>query len=155
MLRVTPDTQVLIQAAISHKGAAGQILAAWAAGEVEILTCDQILAEYRETLRSPHIRDRYAHVTGAAIAAAAAALREYSTIVTVADIPQVVREDPDDDGVLACAVAGGADYVISRDHHLRQLGVYQGIPIVTAESFLPILRGRVREERAVFSGAAP
>lgn len=156
MLRVTPDTNVLVEATISSTGPAGEILVAWAADRLALVTCEEIVAKYEEVLRRPHIRSRYAHITDRTIANSGTALRQYSEFVTLTSVPQVIAEDPDDDVVLACAVAGGADYIISRDHHLLDIHVHQGIPVVTAGAFLQIFRGHVREEREVFvsSGAA-
>ncbi len=45
-------------------------------------------------------------------------------------IPQVAR-DPDDDAVLACALAARADLVVSGDKDLLVLKAFRGIPIVT------------------------
>ena len=54
-----------------------------------------------------------------------------------AAVPQVVASDPDDDQVLAAAVAAGADLIASGDRRdLLPLGSYQGIPIVTAREAL-------------------
>jgi putative PIN family toxin of toxin-antitoxin system len=47
-------------------------------------------------------------------------------------IKAVIQDDPDDDVVLATALEGRADMVISGDHHLLAVGQYQGIPIVPA-----------------------
>ena len=44
----------------------------------------------------------------------------------------VITDDPDDDRVLECAVAGSVDYIVSGDRHLLKLGSFQGISIVTA-----------------------
>ena len=52
-------------------------------------------------------------------------------MVSPAIIPPVVIDDPDDDAVLACAVAATADLVVSGDPHLLKLEAYQGVPIVT------------------------
>ena len=49
---------------------------------------------------------------------------------------KVVRSDPDDDRVLECAVAGNADFVVSGDRHLLQLGSYEATAIVTVRKFL-------------------
>jgi uncharacterized protein len=49
---------------------------------------------------------------------------------------QVIIDDPDDDRVLECAVAGEVDYIVSGDRHLLKLGSYQGISIVTAREFM-------------------
>ena len=44
--------------------------------------------------------------------------------------------DPDDDHVLACALAAQADLVISGDSDLLNLKSFQGIPIVDAAEAL-------------------
>ena len=40
-----------------------------------------------------------------------------------------VSDDPADDMVIACALEGHADFIISGDHHLTDLEDYQGIRI--------------------------
>lgn len=47
-----------------------------------------------------------------------------------------VPDDPDDNRVLECAVAGQAGSIISGDRHLMRLGAHAGIPIVTVREFL-------------------
>lgn len=47
-----------------------------------------------------------------------------------------VAEDPDDNRVLECAVAGKADYIVSGDRHLQKLGSYRGVPILTVRQFM-------------------
>jgi putative PIN family toxin of toxin-antitoxin system len=58
-------------------------------------------------------------------------------------IPQVtlavVSNDPDDNRILECAVAGKADVIVSGDRHLRDLRSYQGIPIVRPVDFRRML----------------
>jgi predicted nucleic acid-binding protein len=53
-----------------------------------------------------------------------------TTVVVPAIIRRVIIDDPDDDAVLACAVAGKVDLVVSGDPHLVKLVQYEGIPIV-------------------------
>ncbi len=55
--------------------------------------------------------------------------------VTPATIERV-SEDPDDDHVLACALAAQADLIVSGDADLLNLKAYQGISIVTAAEAL-------------------
>ena len=56
------------------------------------------------------------------------------------DATGAVPADPTDEMVLACAVEGQADLLVSGDRHLLDLGEYQGIPIVTAREFLERLQ---------------
>lgn len=145
MRRVTPDVQALVQAAISSQGPAATLVASWERGETVLITCEEIIEDYESVLRRRHIMGRFAHITEETIAARIAALRQHAVVVILTDIPRVVPGDPDDDVVLACAVAGGADYIVSRDQHLLRLGAHEGIPIVSTESFARILRGQVSE----------
>ena len=46
-----------------------------------------------------------------------------------------VASDPDDDRILECAVDGKADLIVSNDHHLLDLKVYAGIPIIAGVDF--------------------
>jgi predicted nucleic acid-binding protein len=49
--------------------------------------------------------------------------------------PPIVKADPDDDIFLHCATVVQADYILSGDGHLLDLGQYAGIPIVTVRDF--------------------
>ena len=62
-------------------------------------------------------------------------------VVTPASIRRTVTRDPDDDRVLACALAAQADLIVSGDAHLLDLKSYQRIPIVTATAALAIIAG--------------
>jgi len=49
---------------------------------------------------------------------------------------EIIKEDPADNKFLECAIEAKADYIISADKHLRSLGEYEGIKIVSSGSFL-------------------
>jgi uncharacterized protein len=60
-------------------------------------------------------------------------LRRVAIVVSPTDTPRVVPTDPDDDHVIAAAVAGQADLIASGDKRdLLPMGSFQGIAIVTA-----------------------
>jgi predicted nucleic acid-binding protein len=52
---------------------------------------------------------------------------------------QVIAEDPTDDRILECAVAGRADLIVSGDRHLRKLKSFREIGIVQPSDFLRTL----------------
>lgn len=60
-------------------------------------------------------------------------------LVRPTPIVPTVLADPDDDHVLACAVAAGADLIVSGDRHLLDLHVFQAIAIATPARALEIL----------------
>jgi predicted nucleic acid-binding protein len=59
--------------------------------------------------------------------------------VTPLEVPPVIAADPDDDHVIAAAVAAEADLVISGDRHLLTLGTHQSIRIVTPVEALGLI----------------
>jgi putative PIN family toxin of toxin-antitoxin system len=56
-------------------------------------------------------------------------------LVEPIEIPRISR-DPDDDHVLACALAAHAELIVSADQDLLVLREYQAIPILTAANAL-------------------
>ncbi len=54
-----------------------------------------------------------------------------AAVVVPSKVPPTVVDDPDDDAVLACAVAAKAESVVSGDPHLLKLEQFRDIPIVT------------------------
>ena len=57
-------------------------------------------------------------------------------LIEPAVIEPVIIADPDDDVVLACAIAARAEAIVSGDNHLLNLKQYEGIPIFTAAQLL-------------------
>jgi predicted nucleic acid-binding protein len=57
-------------------------------------------------------------------------------LIEPAVIEPVILPDPDDDAVLACAVAARAEAIVTGDAHLLDLKQYEGIPILTAAQLL-------------------
>ena len=66
------------------------------------------------------------------------------TLATIVDdpapTPGAVPRDPDDDKIVACAVAAGVEYLVSRDRDLLSLGTYAEITIIAPEEFLHLVR---------------
>lgn len=59
--------------------------------------------------------------------------------VYLGSVPHICR-DPDDDMVIATAIAADARFLIAADDDLLSLGVVQGVRVVTAGNFLSIIR---------------
>jgi uncharacterized protein len=52
---------------------------------------------------------------------------------------EAVPDDPGDDMILACALEGGADVIVSGDHHLKNLNVFRGVKILASADFLQMV----------------
>ncbi len=67
-------------------------------------------------------------------------LNKTAIIVPGQTIPDVIKDDPADNIVLACALEGKANYIVSGDQHLIRLETYQTIEIVKPAFFLSLLK---------------
>ncbi len=134
------DSTVLVSAFLAPHGAAAAVLAYARTGRVALAVSDAILVETaRVLLTYPHIRERY-HYPDTAVQDFCAGLSEIGALLTAFPPVSGVCRDPNDDMVLACAVAAGAAYLVTRDKDLLVLQHYEGIAIVTPEAFLTVLR---------------
>ncbi len=141
-MRFVLDTNLLVSAVISA-GPPRQLLDAAKAGAFELCTSETLLAELLDVLAREKFVARLAQA-GLAPSNIVNDLRRVAMVVTPARVPHVVLTDPDDDHVLAAALAGGADLIASGDKRdLLPLGSYQGIAIVTAREALDRLGARV------------
>jgi uncharacterized protein len=60
-------------------------------------------------------------------------------VVQPETVPRIVPTDPDDDHVLACALTGNAELIVSGDRDLLSLKTFRGIPIVAAAEAVRII----------------
>jgi putative PIN family toxin of toxin-antitoxin system len=134
------DTNILISARLSHLGNPFWCLALAKLGHVQSVTCQPILDEFKEKLI-----EKFEFVPDAA-RKDVEEIAELSTLVTVSGMLRAVPDDPDDDVVIECAVAGGAEFVVSGDRHLLALRAYQNIEILSATEFLARLETRPKSE---------
>jgi putative PIN family toxin of toxin-antitoxin system len=130
-VRIVIDTNLLVSGVISQ-GLPRQLLAAAQTDAFELCTSEVLLAELLDVLSRAKFSARLAQA-GISPASLVDDLRKLAVVVSPSTAPRVVAADPDDDHVLAAAVAGHADLIASGDQrHLLPLGEHEGIPIVTA-----------------------
>jgi putative PIN family toxin of toxin-antitoxin system len=68
-----------------------------------------------------------------------ASYTQLARIIAAPPLTQSVSRDPDDDAVLACAIAAKADASVTGDKDLLVLSRYAGIPILTAREALGLI----------------
>ena len=91
-----------------------------------------------DILRRPKLAEAYG-LTAAEITGIVQLLHSHALVVSGrVTIPRTAR-DPRDDHVLACAVEGGADYIVSGDRDLLNLEAFRGIPIISPAAFAALL----------------
>lgn len=131
-MRVLLDTNVLFAAFVTHGVCAG--LYEECLLQAEIVVSNHILTELAEKLVSKgKFTKREANQVLRAV-------RKDTELVSPAPLAQPICRDPDDDWVLATAVAGKADVIVTGDKDLLVLKRFQGIPIVAPRGFLELLQ---------------
>jgi len=137
-MKAVLDANIFVSAAIGSRGAPGQTMDTWRSGLFDLLIRDDIIVEIGEVLRHAQIKKRHGW-DDKQIDDFLRILREVAIVTPGVLQVTAVAADPDDDMYLACAVEGEADYIVSGDEHLRQLGSYRGVPVVSPTQFLGIL----------------
>ena len=126
-MRVVLDTNVLIAAFVS-RGRCAQLLEHCAEAH-EMVTSAGLLDEYEEKLV------RKFKLTLDLARSNATLLRSMMEVVEPRPLPTPVCRDPDDDLVLATAVAGGCECIVTGDKDLLVLGSYQTVDIISPGDF--------------------
>ena len=136
---VVLDTNVIISALLSPKGPPAEVINRWEAGEFDVVTAPPLLAELKRALEYQRVKKHLVQpqkMIGNLI-------KRVETVATVVAPPpslDIVADDPADNRVLECAVAGKASYIITGDAHLLNLKEYQGIVILNPAGFLALAK---------------
>lgn len=138
-MRVVLDANVFVSALIRPEGPPGRILVRlFREGAFELVASLPTLNELRRTLRYPKVRKALL-LADEELDIWVDALRAIALVVEGRVSRHVVQADPADDIYIAAAAEGLADYIVSGDRHLLDLGEHEGIRIVTPREFLDFL----------------
>jgi putative PIN family toxin of toxin-antitoxin system len=134
MVRAVLDTNIIVSGLL-WGGPPGQVFEAARDERFIAVLTEALFSETRLVLS----RDKFAErLTARGIQLVDVLTRYHAAaeIVEEAPIPSGIVRDPKDIAVLACAVGGKVDYIVSGDNDLLTLIVYEHIPILTAVQFL-------------------
>lgn len=135
-MRLVLDTNVLVAAFLS-RGHCHELLE-HAARAHELFTSELILDELGGTLAKKF------RIPDDDVAEVLSLLRSRMQPVDPQPLPEPVCRDPDDDQVLATALAAAADCLVTGDRDLLDLGEHEGVAIIRPAAFWE-LQGRVEE----------
>jgi uncharacterized protein len=135
--RATIDTNVLVVAPINASSPPGIIYDAWQAGRFELVISQQILDEVDRTHQKTYFQDR---LSPSQIQRLYLLLRNQATLIQITVSVQGVATHPEDDLILATAVSGNVDYLVTGDERLRfRVPTYRGIRVVSPAQFVTLL----------------
>jgi putative PIN family toxin of toxin-antitoxin system len=131
-MRVIIDTNLLVSYLLTHRGPIQQILdVQLARQDFTLLICVTLLEELERVLQYDKLRRFVNDENRMRFIALIASLGELVDIPD--DIPSILR-DPKDDYLIACALAGNADFIVSGDKDL--LDAKLSVKALTASNFL-------------------
>jgi len=129
-MRVVADTNIVVSG-LMWRGNPRKILDAARAGDLILVTTGTLLAELEDVLGREKFAERLASA-GVTVRDLVLGYAALASVTEPAEIEPVILEDPDDDAVIACAIAGRCEVIVSGDSHLLNLERFQNIRILTA-----------------------
>ena len=137
MIRAVLDTNVLVSYLLTYRPPIATLIDHHLTSDAFVLvTAPELLSELDRVLTYPKLQRYYTGEERTRFVALVMALGE------VVDLPETIPRicrDPDDDRLIACAVVGEADVIVSVDNDLLALERVGDIPILTAAQFLEML----------------
>jgi putative PIN family toxin of toxin-antitoxin system len=132
-VRVVLDTNVLVSA-LHFGGRPRRLLGDVLRGDHTLIIGPAILGELEAVLVETcgWATDRAAAVR--------AELDAINDVVTPVEVPRVCR-DPDDDQILAIAITGSADAIVTGDADLLVLGAHGSVTVTSVADFEVLARG--------------
>lgn len=127
-MRAVIDTNVLMAALLWH-GPPHVLLEHLRAGTVSLVSSPALLAELANVIGRAKF-DAILARTNTSRERSLAEVRRLAEVIEPPPLPQPVCRDPDDDEVLALAIAAKADLIVSGDNDLLSLLSFRGIPIL-------------------------
>ena len=131
-MKAVLDTNALISSTI-WEGSANKTLQLLISKDAKLYTSKSILDEYEKVIRRdfPQLIDRLPGLMERIVS--------FSILAEPSMKLDVVKEDPDDNRIIECAVASKAEYIVTYDIHLLKLKEYCGVKIMAPESMRGLL----------------
>ena len=130
---VTFDTNVLLSATLWNGSVAQKLLFDLIRREIKIYSSTEILSEYQKILKRDFdfSHEEISEVMGKVLA--------FVTFVNSQMKINIVKEDPDDDKIIECAIESHSKYIITYDKHLLNFKEHLGIRIIRPEEARAII----------------
>ncbi|NLD39447.1 MAG: putative toxin-antitoxin system toxin component, PIN family [Desulfatiglans sp.] len=136
--RLVVDTNIIISAVLTPGSNPDRLFQTVYDGHLQLILSHAILEEARRVFDYSKIRKALNKraVTTTEIEDFLTKLSQISILVVPETIPNIIKEDPSDNIVLAAALEGHVDFIVSGDQHLTSLKEYRDIRILTPSEFI-------------------
>jgi putative PIN family toxin of toxin-antitoxin system len=138
MIKVVLDANQYASALIKPGSNSARIMELVWEGYLALIISQPILDEVRRILSYPRLKKLHGR-SPEEIDRFLKRLERIAFVTPAMLSIEAVKDDPTDDKYLAASVEGEADFIISGDHHLKDLESFRGIPIVDPATFLRVI----------------
>jgi len=141
MIRAVLDTNVWVSAVLTPGHPPAKILELALTGNMRLIISPGIIREIGRVLQYPKVKKalKRHRITSQEVDDVIFKLLKAAIITPGEMLAAGVSDDPADDMIIACALEGRADLIISGDRHLTDVKNYQGIKIVAPSTFLALI----------------
>ena len=131
-MKIVIDTNVFVSSFFNPEGIPRKIIDLWKSGKVILCFTEKILEEYVEVLM------RLGLASEPELKELLQLFARKTNIMFVGSTPELtpIKDDPDDNKFVECAVGAGAEFIIFGDKHLLNLKTFREVQILTPTEFL-------------------
>jgi len=138
MLKVVLDANIFVSAVLKPHSDLAKIFELAREDKIKLILSEDILSEIRAVLLYSKIKKRHRRTRKE--------IEEFLNKASQASIlaqgridTDEIREDPADNKYLSAALEAKADFIVSGDHHLKGLKVFEGIRVLDPSAFLVLV----------------
>ena len=135
MIRAVLDTNLIVSA-FFWGGLPLEALKQARTKKFQLVSSEELINELRVVISRTKFEARIQRLNTTVELLIEQGYRVLAEIVDPAEIDLIVTADPADNKLIACAVGGQVDYLVSGDSHLLNLANYRAIEICTVSYFL-------------------
>lgn len=138
-IKAVIDTSVMLSVAFPRGELVRELRDMIADGAFTLVTSKEIMAELYRVIHYPRVLKQF-NPSKEDIDEVIGMIVEKALITRGTHTMQKIKDDPADDMFLACALEAKADFIVSRDPHLRNLKHFHGVKIIDVKSFVEKVR---------------
>ena len=125
--KVVFDTNILVSALL-FKGGLAALVDLWKKGRLIPVLSRETFQEFKAVLEYP----KFSLMRQEIKVIIAEEVLPYFEVIEIADTVKGICRDADDDKFIACGVSAGADFIVSGDKDLLDMGRYKSVRIISA-----------------------
>ena len=120
-------------------GLPAQIIEAAEGNKISVVVSEEIVEEINRTLQYHRLREVY-ETAGVNLQQLTTLVLRIGKLVQVKSNVKVITDDASDNKIIDCALASGADFIVSGDKHLLTVKKYGSLRILSVSEFIKIIQ---------------